>query len=438
MAEIDLGYRPRRAFVPFHLRTQRRACLVCHRRAGKTVALLADKVDNALRCTLPNGRFHLLAPLHKQVKDIAWTYLKDMTRPIPGRVVNESELWVEVPSLAGTPARIRLYGADNPDSLRGIYSDGMSLDEFADMHPSIWDEVVLPALADRDGYLVVSGTPKGYNSFYDRYQQSLRDDRWFSMLLRASESGILSQEILRDLAKEMPPTKYAQEMDCEFAAAAESQFIPTDVVEAAIARRGPPDSNMPVVLGVDVARFGDDASVILTRRGRVVEDIIRYRKTDTVMLANEVMAWADKIDPAMIYVDGAGVGGGVVDYLAAAKYPVRDVQVGAKADDTVRWGNKRVELWGEMREWLQTGMFRCDDAMVAILKSDLLGPSYKYTITGQTLLERKEDIKARGLQSPDIADALALTFYERLGPLASRTAGRFSGTTMPNYDVLRY
>ncbi len=374
-------------------------------------------VDSALRCDKQNGRFQLLAPLHKQAKDIAWTYLKDMTQAIPGRTVNESELWVSVPSQAGTPARVRLYGADNPDGIRGIYSDGMALDEYSDMNPDIWNSVVLPALADRDGFLVVSGTPKGYNAFHERYQESLRDERWFSMILKASQSGILPEETLRDLANEMPPPKYAQEMECDFSQAATAQFIPTDLVENAIDRHGQTDTRMPRVLGVDVARFGDDASVILTRRGRVVEDIRRYRKTDLVFLANEIMAWADKVRPQMIYVDGAGVGGGVVDYLSSANYNVRDVQVGAAASDKIRYVNKRTELWGEMREWLATAQFQLPVEELAILRSDLLGPEYSYTLTGQTSLERKEDMKKRGIPSPDAADALALTFFERLAPL---------------------
>jgi hypothetical protein len=415
--DLTLEYEPRRAFVPYHMRTQKRAVLVCHRRAGKTVALIADTIDAALQCPKPNGRFQIIAPLYKQAKDIAWTYLVSMTEFLgTHRNVNQSELWVEVPSIAGTPARVRLYGADDPDRLRGIYSDGMALDEFKDMDPRMMEEVVLPALADRNGTLTLSGTPGGYDEFYNRYQHALHDPDWFVMLLKASESGILEPDVLEGLAKEMPPPKYAQEMECDFSSAAEAQFIPTSLIEEAIARREPPDANAPVVIGVDVARFGDDRSVILTRRGRVLEDVISYSQTDTVMLSNEVMRWADKVRPQMIYVDGAGVGGGVVDYIQAAGYPVRDVQVGTKADDTVRWANKRVELWGEMRDWLKTASLRIDRHTALALQSELLAPTYKYTLSGQTALEKKEDMKKRGIPSPDIADALALTFFERLAP----------------------
>ena len=437
--DLVFDYQPRAPFVAFHMRNEKRACLVCHRRAGKTVALVADLIDHALRCNEPQGRFQFIAPLFRQAKDIAWTYTKQMTDFLGShRKINESELWVEVPSASGTSARVRLYGADAPDTLRGIYSDGMAIDEMKDVHPALMQEVVLPALADRDGFLTVSGTPGGYDEFYNLYQRSMREEDWFSLMLKASESKILDEETLQKLAAEMPPPKYAQELECDFAAAAEAQFIPTEIVEEAVARRKPPDGNMPVVLGVDVARFGDDQSVILTRRGRTVEDVKRYAKNDLVFLANEVMKWSDNVKPQMIYIDGAGVGGGVVDYVTTAGYPVRDVQVGRKADDPIRWANKRVELWGDMRDWLKNAQFRIPEEEVAILKSDLLAPGYKYTVSGQCALEKKEDLKKRGIASPDVGDALALTFFERLAPAGIVRVAMRAPQPAAEYDGLRY
>ncbi len=128
---IPLGYQPRAAFAPFHSRRQRWSSLVCHRRAGKTVACVADLVDAALRLKKPNPRFAYIAPYFSQAKDVAWVYLKDMTRDIPGVEINESELRVDLPN----GGRVRLYGADNPDRLRGLFLDGCVLDEFGDMTP---------------------------------------------------------------------------------------------------------------------------------------------------------------------------------------------------------------------------------------------------------------------------------------------------------------
>ena len=137
--QIDLGYTPRVQFVPFHERKERWSALVCHRRAGKTVACIMDLVDAALRCEKPNPRFAYIAPLYVQAKDVAWTYLKQFTREIPGAEFNESELRVD---FASNDARIRLYGADGYDRMRGIYLDGVILDEAADFDPRAWPEVI--------------------------------------------------------------------------------------------------------------------------------------------------------------------------------------------------------------------------------------------------------------------------------------------------------
>jgi phage terminase large subunit-like protein len=131
--------------MPFHNRHERFAVLVAHRRAGKTVACVNELIKGALTCQAKNPRFAYIAPLFKQAKDVAWEYLKEYTAVIPGREVNETELRVDLPN----GGRIRLYGADNPDALRGIYLDGVILDEYADMRPSIWTEVLRPALSDR-------------------------------------------------------------------------------------------------------------------------------------------------------------------------------------------------------------------------------------------------------------------------------------------------
>jgi hypothetical protein len=119
---------------------------------------------------------------------------------------------------------IRLYGADNPDSLRGPYLDGVVLDEFADMKPEVWHEVVRPMLADRRGWATFIGTPKGKNEFYKLYQNALKDQTWFHMILKASESGIIAPTELADLQREMGEDQYQQEFECSFEAAIKGAF----------------------------------------------------------------------------------------------------------------------------------------------------------------------------------------------------------------------
>lgn len=155
-----------------------------------------------------------------QAKDVAFNYLKHFTAPIPGVLKNEAELKVTLPN----GNTIRLYGADNADRLRGLYFDGVVIDEPADIRPSVFPEIIRPALADRNGWAVFIGTPKGHNSFYDVWQQAQGHDDWFSLMLRASQSGLLSERELVDLRATLSPDQYEQELECSFEAAIQGAY----------------------------------------------------------------------------------------------------------------------------------------------------------------------------------------------------------------------
>lgn len=220
MATIKLGYEARDPFIPLHTRKQRFGCIVAHRRAGKTVASILDLIDAALRCAKPDPRFAYIAPYYAQAKDVVWSYVKQYTAGIPGVSINESELRVDFPN----GARLRLYGADNYDRLRGIYLDGVVLDEFADQPPQAWREVIRPALSDRHGWALFIGTPKGRNAFYDVYQQAVASPDWFDMRLRASETGLIEPAEIEALRADMSANEYAREMECDFDAAVEGAY----------------------------------------------------------------------------------------------------------------------------------------------------------------------------------------------------------------------
>ena len=215
---IDTGYIARPQFEPFHMRLgkQRWAVIVAHRRAGKTVACVNDLLDAALRCQLPEPRFAYIAPYYAQAKDIAWNYLKRFAGAIPGAIPHEQELRVDLPN----GARVRLYGADNYERLRGIYLDGVVLDEFGDMDPRAWSEVIRPALSDRQGWAVFIGTPKGRNHFAEIWNQAQdKPDEWYSIILKASQTGIVNPTELADARSVMSEDQYNQEFECSFDAA---------------------------------------------------------------------------------------------------------------------------------------------------------------------------------------------------------------------------
>ena len=225
---VVIPYAPRRAFMPYHESSKRWRVIVAHRRAGKTVASVNQLIRSALTCDRPSPRVAYISPLYKQSKDVAWTYLKEFTRPIPGAEANESELRVDLPN----GGRVRLYGADNPDGMRGIYLDDCVLDEFADMRPRVLPEIIRPALSDRKGSLTIIGTPRGHNDFHKAWQQAQNDPDWYGVMLKASETGLVDAEELTAARKLMTPEQYEQEFECSFEAAIQGAYWGKEMAQA--------------------------------------------------------------------------------------------------------------------------------------------------------------------------------------------------------------
>lgn len=219
--EIIIPYAPRAWAQEFHETPKRWIVIVCHRRAGKTTAALNHLQRDALRTA--SSRFAYIAPTYKQAKNIAWDLLKFYARPIPGVEFNEVELTVRYPN----GSRLTLYGADNPDSLRGIGLWGVVFDEYSQQPSNIFTEIIRPALADHRGYAIWIGTPKGKNDFWRLYSEA--DDAWFTLLLQASQSKIISQPELNDARKIMSEDEYQQEFECSFEAAIKGAYYSTEI-----------------------------------------------------------------------------------------------------------------------------------------------------------------------------------------------------------------
>ena len=214
-SQFHFKYEPREAFVGFHSRDQQFGAMVCHRRAGKTVSCIGELIVRAMRTQKKNARFAYIGPFRQQAKETAWQYLKDYTEGFTLGQPRESELRVRLPN----NATITVYGADNVDAFRGLYFDGIVVDEYGDCRATLWNEVLLPALLDRNGWAVFIGTPKGKNHFYKMVERARESDNWFDMTLRASESGILSGTAMELARAEMTDEAWQQEMECDFNAA---------------------------------------------------------------------------------------------------------------------------------------------------------------------------------------------------------------------------
>lgn len=220
MTQVHSLYTPHAHQGAVHAGLKRFSVLVCHRRFGKTVLSINALIIAAARCQKPNPRFAYFAPLYRQAKAVAWDYLRYYAGNIPGVKFNESELRCDLPN----GARVTLLGSDNPDSQRGIYLDGVVLDEVAQMPMRMWTEILRPALSDRKGWALFIGTPQGRDEFCALYERAMGDPEWYAAMFRASDTNIIDPDELAALRREMDPDEYEQELECSFSAAIKGAY----------------------------------------------------------------------------------------------------------------------------------------------------------------------------------------------------------------------
>lgn len=407
MTTIDLGYRPREWQRQCHLARKRFTVLALHRRAGKTELALRQLLDSALRFDQDLGLFFYVAPLLKQAKTIAWARLKQIVSPLilAGLCeVNESELWVR---LTTNGSMIRVYGADNPDAMRGVRLDGVVIDEVADVKPETWLEVLQPALADRLGWAMFIGTPHGINLFSQLFFRARDLADWHAALYTVYDTEALQAEEVERYRQSVDENTFKREMLCDFAASGDDQLMSLTDVQLACKRHLRKDeyTYAAKTIGIDPARFGDDRSVICMRQGLYCHPLKVYRGIDNMALVDKVVQAIDAFQPDAVFCD-AGNGSGVIDRLRQLHYDVIEVHFAGSPSQN-KFLNKRAEMWFEVRDWLRGGGAIPD---TVDLKQDLAAPTYKFTPADKIQLESKDDIKKRGLPSPDLGDALALTF----------------------------
>jgi len=223
---MSLKYQPREQFLALHNRKQRWATMNTHRRAGKTVALVNDLIFGTLECKQRKPQLAYVGPTYSQAKRVAWAYLKDYAEPYLSKPPQEAELKVTLKN-EGT---IYVLGADNADSLRGMYLDGTVNDEYALFRPSVFSQVIRPALSDRHGWSIFASTPRGKNLFYDVCELARKNPKeYFHLTLKASTSGIIPKDELKALQRDMDPEEYAQEYECSFDSALKGAIYSDEV-----------------------------------------------------------------------------------------------------------------------------------------------------------------------------------------------------------------
>lgn len=410
MINLRLDYSPRGWQQECHRGLRRFSVLALHRRAGKTELAIMELLDRALQFDKDLGLFFYVAPYLKQAKAIAWARLKQKIEPLRQHEaveVNEGDLSVR---FKHNGAVIRIFGGDNPDAMRGVRLDGCVIDEVAQIKPEVWNDIIQPALSDRKGWALFIGTPQGINLFSELYYKAESLPDWHCARYTVYDTSAIDAEEVERLRRDMNETSFSREYLCDFTAAGDDQLISLAESEDAARRSIKPSeiNDAPRVLGVDPARFGDDRSVVFGRQGLQAFAPAVYRGIDNMELAARVAAKIQEWKPDAVFID-SGAGAGVIDRLRQLGHDVIEVPFGGKATNPGLYLNRRAEMWFELAAWLRQGGAIPNDTA---LKQELATPVYWYDAAGRRVLEPKDEIKKRlqGGGSPDLADALALTF----------------------------
>lgn len=279
---VEIPYRPRLLQRKMHEERTRFVVMVCHRRFGKTVLGVNELIRGAFVCLYPDPRFNYVAPQLKQAKRIAWDYVLRYTRNLPDRYVNHAELRVDFPVGPESSARIQLLGADDPDTLRGAYCDGVLFDEYAQIDPRAWTEVFRPMLADRNGWAMFTGTPQGPNHFRELYDDAALpesiEEGWSRYMFKASETGLVLPNELAAARRVMTAAQYEQEFECSWTAAIPGAYY-SELMDAA-EREGritdvAHDPMYPTEAWFDLG-VGDATAIWIVQRSRKPRPVVLY------------------------------------------------------------------------------------------------------------------------------------------------------------------
>jgi hypothetical protein len=305
----------------------------------------------------------------------------------------------------------RLWSAENPDAYAGVHNfDGVMVifDEASGIDDSIWAVTAgfFTENTPNRFWLAFSNPRRNTGYFYECFNS--KRDFWRTQVVDARTVEGTDKAVYQNIIDEYGPDSSQAHVEVygQFPNAGDDQFISSLLVDDAMARAKYKDETAPIIVGVDPARFGADATVIAIRQGRDIVAIKRYRGDDTMTVVGHVIDAIEEYKPALVVIDEGGLGAGIVDRLKEQRYKIKGINFGSKSKNPIMYGNKRAEIWGAMREWLKSASIPSD----RFLKSDLISPMMKPDSKGTIFLESKKDMKARGLASPDAADAIAVTF----------------------------
>lgn len=369
-------------------------------------------------------RVVVTAPTSAQLFDALWaevnTWLNKLPEALQGLLNATSDRIVLVAAPKEAFISARTSRADSPDAMQGVHADHVMLigDEASGIPEAIF-EAAYGSMSGFSAVTILLGNPVRSSGFFYEAHTRLKNN-WFTMKVSCEDSSRVSREFIEEIK-----TKYGEDSNVyrvrvlgEFPRSDDDTVIPLELIEAAVDRDVSCSPNTPIVWGLDVARFGSDSSCLIKRQGNVITEPPKvWKNLDLMQTAGVVKAeWemADTRRPVEILVDSIGLGAGVVDRLRELGLPARGINVSESPSFTGTYLNLRAELWFKAKSWLEKRDCRLpkDDR----LRNELSIVRYGFQVGSSKMkIESKDEIRKRGLGSPDVADAFCLTFASDAG-----------------------
>jgi len=354
------------------------------------------------------------APTAGQLYDALFSELKRWINKLPPVLRESVEIFSDRVVHKGAPESsfisARTSSAERPEALAGVHSEHVLL--ICDEASAIPEAVFESAAGSMSGHAattILIGNPTRNVGLFFRTHHQLKSD-WFTLHVSCHDNPLVSNDFLNQIAATYGENSNAYRVRVlgEFALRDDDSLIAADLVDAAMDRDIVLDTTQDLIYGIDVARFGSDRTVLLKRQGNVVIGYKHWSGEDLMGTVGKIVHEARIDKPAIIAVDSIGVGGGVADRLRELGFNCIDVNVSETVALNQQANRLRDELWLNCKEWLETRAVKIpkDDD----LRAELIGPTYGFTSNGRIKVEGKAEMKRRGMRSPDLADALCLTF----------------------------
>jgi len=378
------------------------------------------------------SRIACTANTASQLSDILWAEIAKWHRRLPEGFKKLLDVKSDKIEFVGGDsfAVARTARRETPEALQGFHSDNMLflIDEASGVDDLIF-EVGEGAMSTAGAKTVMTGNPtrtSGY--FYEAFNKMA--ERWRTMKVASSDSTQVSDNFIEDMK-----LKYGEDSNIfrvrvmgEFPEADDDVVVPRHLLEAAVDRDQEAAETTPVVWGLDVARFGSDKTALCKRKGNVVTEPVKMEICGIILNEYETTPWSER--PVEILVDSIGLGAGVVDRLIELDLPCRGINVAESSSMNDKYARLRDELWFAVREWLEDRDCKLPDDEELV--SDLCKPRFKFTSNGKLKVESKDEMKRRGMNSPDVGDALCLTFASRAS--IARSGSRYKWNSSLSYD----